>query len=438
MRNQGSTASSLDAAPSPIGPTIWSAGTSMSVDLDRARLVAAQAQRVPQRGLGLDVLAVDDEDRQVVVALEVRARRLDDVEVGEAARGRPRRLLAHLVAAVGALGPRGERVPEVRAGLGIGVRERPDLALVQRPDVLVDQLGRGAQHERRDRAGVHDVAHRRRGAAVAGQRLAGHAEGDVVLAQPAVLLGHDERQEAVLGEDLEVAPREQQLVVGALGVGAHLLLAEPDQLLAQLLLALGQDPVGIPVVAEAPEGLVSPRLVGHCLSLVGAFVVQICTDDLYRVPLRVSTGSPGRRQPSGATHTRQGASRRTRRAVIWNRRLLVSRRSRPEDEQARVQVAQDLQDRFHGAPRGHTEELRVDPDRGRPLCRGTHGVEVLLVREVEALGADQRERRRVGTKRKHVGDHERHPRLEGAVDRHPLRGRIDSDRHRRQHHGPRA
>ena len=30
IRNQGSTASSLEAAPSPIGPTIWSPGISMS------------------------------------------------------------------------------------------------------------------------------------------------------------------------------------------------------------------------------------------------------------------------------------------------------------------------------------------------------------------------------------------------------------------------
>ena len=73
----------------------------------------------------------------------------------------------------------------------------------------------------------------------------------MVLAQAAVLLGHDQREEAVLGEELEVAPREQQLVVGALRVGAHLLLAQLDEQFAQLLLALGQDPVGIPVVAEA-------------------------------------------------------------------------------------------------------------------------------------------------------------------------------------------
>jgi hypothetical protein len=51
----------------------------------------------------------------------------------------------------------------------------------------------------------------------------------VVLAEPAVLLGHGEREEAVLAEQLEVPPREQQLVVRALGVRPQLLLAELDQ-----------------------------------------------------------------------------------------------------------------------------------------------------------------------------------------------------------------
>ena len=283
MRNHGSTDSSFDAAPSPSGPTSCSAGTSTFGDLDRARLVAAQAERVPQRRLRLDVVAVDDEHGEVVVAGEVRARRLHDVEVGEAARGRPRRLLAHLVAAVRALGARGDRVPEVRAGLGVGVGERPDLAAVERADVLVDQLRRRAQHDRVDRADVHHVAHGRRRAAVARDRLARHRVGDVVLAEAAVLLGHGEREEAVLAEQLEVAAREQQLVVGALRVRAHLLLAELDERRAQLLLAVGQDPVGIPVVAEAPERLAAPHLLGHRLSRFGGSFVQTG-------PARTSTG----------------------------------------------------------------------------------------------------------------------------------------------------
>ncbi len=234
-----------------------------AVDLDRARLVAAQAERVPQRRLGLDVLAVDHEDREVVVAGEVRARGLDDVEVREAARGGPGRLLVDLVAAVGALGLGGERVPEVRSRLGVGVRQRPELAAVERADVLLDQLRRRAQHERLHRRHVHHVTHRRRRAAVARDRLADHREGDVVLAQPAVLLRHREGEEAVLAHQLEVAARVEQLVVGALRVRAHLLLAQPDEGLAQLLLAVGQDPIRVPVVAQSPEGLRAPHLLRH-------------------------------------------------------------------------------------------------------------------------------------------------------------------------------
>ena len=139
----------------------------------------------------------------------------------------------------------------------------PILQLAERADVLVDQLRRGAQHDRGHRRHVHDVTHGRGRTAVARERLADHREGHVVLAEPAVLLRHGEGEEAVLGEDLEVAARVEQLVVGALRVGAHLLLAELDQLRAQLLLALGEEPVRIPLVAESPERLVTPRLVRH-------------------------------------------------------------------------------------------------------------------------------------------------------------------------------
>ncbi len=193
--------------------------------LDGARLIAAQTQRVPRRGLRLHVLAVDDKHAEVVVAGEVGAGGLDHVEVGEPARGGPRRLLAHVVAAVGTRRARGDRVPEVRAGLRVGVGQRPDLPAVQGSDVLVDQRVGGAQHDRVHRPDVHHVAHRRGRAAVARDRLAGHRVGDVVLAEAAVLGGHGQGEEAVFAEQLEVAAGELQLIVGDLGVGPHLLLA---------------------------------------------------------------------------------------------------------------------------------------------------------------------------------------------------------------------
>ncbi len=244
-------------------------------DLERAGLVPAEPERVPERGLRLGLLAVDDEHGEVVVAGEVRARRLHDVEVREAGRGRPRRLLAHLEPTVHALGAGRDRVPEVRPGLRVGVREGPDLPRVERPDIALDQLVGGAEHDRVHGPDVHHVTHRRGCAPVARDRLAGHRVGDMVLAEAAVLLRHGEREEAVLAEQLEVAAREQQLVVGALRVRAHLLLAELDQRRAELLLAVGQDPVRIPLVAEPPERLSSPHLLGHAhLHRIGVLAVH--------------------------------------------------------------------------------------------------------------------------------------------------------------------
>ena len=85
----------------------------------------------------------------------------------------------------------------------------------------------------------------------------------MILAESAVLLGHRQREEAVLAEELEVAAREEQLVVRALRVRAHLLLAELDQERAKLLLAVGQEPVRVPLVPEPPERLGAPHLLGH-------------------------------------------------------------------------------------------------------------------------------------------------------------------------------
>ena len=275
-------------------------------DLERAGLVAAQSEGVPERRLRLRLLAVDHEHREVVVAREVRARRLHDVEVGEAGGGRPRRLLAHLEPAVHALGAGRDRIPEVRARLGVGVRERADLPRVERPDVLVDQLVGGAEHDRVDRADVHDVTHGRRRAAVARDRLARHRVRDVVLAEAAVLLGDGEREEAVLAEQLEVASRVEQLVVRALRVRPHLLLAELDERRAELLLAVGQDPVGIPLVAEPPERLASPHLLGHSGLHVDGVLAR------HRRPPPTSRGK--RDRPTASLPERREGRRRSARA----------------------------------------------------------------------------------------------------------------------------
>ena len=204
IRKYGSTASSLELAPSPTGPTSCSSGHEAPVAQQRARLVAAQAHRVPLLRLGDDLILVDHEHREVgVVAVVVGRRGLADVEVGEAGRRRPGGLLEHLVAAVDLARAGGDRVPEVRARLGIRVRERADEAVLDLLQVLVDQVRRRAQLERLDGADVHHVTHGAGRVAVAGERLGDDVVHHVVLAEAAPLLRQQQPEEAVRG----AAPR---------------------------------------------------------------------------------------------------------------------------------------------------------------------------------------------------------------------------------------
>src|SRR5262249_10956735 len=78
--------------------------------------------------------------------------------------------------------------------------------------------------------------------------------------EAAVLLGHGQGQEPVLAEQFQIPARKLEFVVRALGVVAHFLLAELDQRGPQLFVPFSQHPVGIPVVAEAPERLGTPHL----------------------------------------------------------------------------------------------------------------------------------------------------------------------------------
>ena len=71
IRNHGSTASSFDAAPSPIGPTIWSPGISTSSTWIGPDWLPRRPSASHSDGCDLTSLAVDDEHRQVVVAREV-------------------------------------------------------------------------------------------------------------------------------------------------------------------------------------------------------------------------------------------------------------------------------------------------------------------------------------------------------------------------------
>ena len=83
----------------------------------------------------------------------------------------------------------------------------------------------------------------------------------------------------MLAEQLEVAARELELVVGDLGVGPHLLLAQLDQQVTELALAVGEHPLRIPLVAQSPEGLATPCLLGH--QTLRSLYAQICSIQFY-------------------------------------------------------------------------------------------------------------------------------------------------------------
>ncbi len=106
----------------------------------------------------------------------------------------------------------------------------------------------------------------------------------------------------MLAHQLEVAARVEQLVVGALRVRAHLLLAQADEGLAQLLLAVGEHPVRIPVVAQTPEGLAAPHLLRHPQPLVVDELVQTRRPVLHQ-HARVSNAAGRSRAPTNGRLT---------------------------------------------------------------------------------------------------------------------------------------
>src|SRR5262249_35750603 len=84
------------------------------IEFERSRRVAAQAETVPFRGLGLNLVIEGKPAGEIrEVAGEIRAGRLQNIPVGESAGGGPGGLLAHAVAAVDLFGTGGDRVPEV-------------------------------------------------------------------------------------------------------------------------------------------------------------------------------------------------------------------------------------------------------------------------------------------------------------------------------------
>ena len=160
------------------------------VDLDRPRVVRVHAHRVPPPGAALHLVRVEQEHAEVgVVSVEVRAGGLGQVPVGVAAGGGEGAGLAHLPALGDALRAGGLGIPEVAAGLGIGVGRRADQGLgvhpaQQRLDLRVAMRAEGEAGHRHQ---VHHEDDGRGRAAVAGDRLGRHQHGGVA-GRPAAVL----------------------------------------------------------------------------------------------------------------------------------------------------------------------------------------------------------------------------------------------------------
>jgi len=118
-------------------------------------------------------------------------------------------------------------------------------------------------------------------------------------------LRHDQAEEAVLGQGLEILARIDELLVALDGVLAHRSLAEIDQRLLQLFLLVGQQPLRIELEPKAPERFLAPHFdvahptalpcIGHDIFVVRA--VRCASSATFQAvcsPLRRSCRPGGR------------------------------------------------------------------------------------------------------------------------------------------------
>ncbi len=150
----------------------------------------------------------------------------------------------------------------MRSGLGIGIRQRPDKAiLIDAPHDVADGLGLVMAEERgSDGTQVHGVAHGGGRTAVARNGFHRHGGADVALAHAAKLFRNDQAQKTVLGQELKILAGIEKLLIALDGVGAHFLFAERYKRRLQLFLTVVEYPLRVPFKTEPPEILFSPFL----------------------------------------------------------------------------------------------------------------------------------------------------------------------------------
>ncbi len=204
------------------------------LDAHRRRVVAAQAEPVEAR-LRADPgrVGARQVERRLQRRLRARLLRAGDVGVGEVGRGHPR---------LGGAGDEAvtlgdelrDRRPELRARALLRERQRRQVLaggdLPQQSVAVAEPLGRGDRLRGGD---VHDVDHRRRGAA-ARELLDDGAEGARPLGEPAELARDAETVEARGGDRRQALLGKAGVLVDVRGVARERAVGERDGLGVEL------------------------------------------------------------------------------------------------------------------------------------------------------------------------------------------------------------
>ena len=233
------------------------------VEIDRTGTGSPHAHDIPQTRVGLHFVLVDEEDGEVgIVSVKARACRLGRHPAGLAAGGGERGTLLDMPAAVDPLNAGDLRIPEVatRFRIGVGGRTDHDVGVDAGKEFLYGPIVTGPEQKRRETGHVHHEDHPGRWTAVTGDGLSDHREARVILATSTPLLGHDAAEQPQLGQSLHALPGVSARLVAPGRVGTKDIVAHLDELALELLLLIGEEPLGVEFVIQTIVGLSAPEL----------------------------------------------------------------------------------------------------------------------------------------------------------------------------------